>query len=60
MASGLLVAAASAGLVLRRRRAARTRERVDLYFADGATVSLEGSDAGDLIPLAQRVLAATS
>ena len=59
--TGLLLAAGSlAGTVLLRRRAARRRERVDLYFEDGSMVSLtEGSPEADrLLPLAQDVLRA--
>jgi hypothetical protein len=43
-----------------RRRAARRRERVDLYFEDGSMVSLaEGQlDAERLLPPAREVLAA--
>jgi hypothetical protein len=46
--------------VLWRRRSARRRERVDLYFADGSMVSLEqGSlEADRLLPLAHGVLGA--
>ena len=59
--TGLLLGAGSiAGLVLMRRRAARRRERVDLYFEDGSMVSLsEGQlDAERLLPPAREVLAA--
>jgi hypothetical protein len=59
--TGLLLGAGSiAGSVLMRRRAARRRERVDLYFEDGSMVSLsEGQlDAERLLPPAREVLAA--
>ncbi len=59
--TGLLLGAGSlAGSVLLRRRAARRRERVDLYFEDGSMVSLtEGQlDAERLLPPAREVLAA--
>jgi hypothetical protein len=51
--TGFFLAAGSAvGAVLYRRRAARRRERVELYFGDGSMVSLaEGS------PGAERLLA---
>jgi hypothetical protein len=43
----LLAAAGSfAASALYRRRAARRRERVDLYFADGSMVSLPEGSAG--------------
>ena len=57
--TGFLLGAGSlAGTVLYRRRAARRRERVDLYYEDGSMVSLtEGSpDAERLLPLARDVL----
>lgn len=57
--TGLLLAAGSyAGSVLYRRRAARRRSRVDLYFEDGSMLSLaEGSpEAERLLPLARDVL----
>ncbi len=44
----LLGIGSSAGALLFRRRAARKRERVDLYFADGTIVSVtEGSANAD-------------
>jgi hypothetical protein len=47
--TGFLLATGSAvGTVLYRRRAARRRERVELYFGDGSMVSLaEGSPGAD-------------
>jgi hypothetical protein len=60
--TGVLLAAGSfAGAVLFRRRAARHRERADLYFDDGAMVSLvEGTaEAERLLPLARDVLQAS-
>jgi hypothetical protein len=41
----LLAAGSAAGTVLYRRRAARRRERVELYFSDGSMVSLTGGSA---------------
>ena len=61
--TGILLGAGSAfSVVLLRRRAARRRERVDLYFDDGSMVSLpEGSpDAERLLPLARDVLRAAT
>jgi hypothetical protein len=57
---GALVGASSfAGTVLYRRRGARGRTRVDLYFEDGSMVSLgAGSpDADALLPVARELLA---
>ncbi len=57
--TGVLLAAGSlAGTVLFRRRAARLRERVDLYFEDGSMISLtEGSPEADrILPLAHDLL----
>jgi hypothetical protein len=53
LAAGLLLAAGwLAGSALYRRRAARSAQRVDLYYADGSVVPLpEGS------PGAERLLA---
>lgn len=55
----LLFAGAAVALVWRRRRA-RPREQVDLYYEDGSKVSFpEGTEeAGRLLPLARRVLSA--
>jgi hypothetical protein len=54
----VLAAGSFAGSVFYRRRAARRRERVDLYFEDGSLVSLaEGSPGAErLLPLAHDVL----
>jgi len=59
--TGVLLAAGSlAGSVLVRRRAARRRERVDLYGEDGSMHSFaEGTlEAERLLPLAHEILAA--
>ena len=59
--TGLLLAAGSvAGSVLYRRRAARRRERVDLYATDGSMHSFtEGTPEADrLLPIASELLAA--
>ena len=46
--TGVLLAIASAvGAVLFRRRAARRRERVELYFGDGTMVSLTRADEAE-------------
>ncbi len=60
--TGLLLAAGSAaGTVLYRRRAARCRERVELYFGDGSMVSLtEGSAEADRLLGHARELLATA
>jgi len=58
--TGVLLAAGSlAGSVLLRRRAARRRERVDLYADDGAMVSLDDGtpEAARLLPIARDLLA---
>ena len=58
--TGFLLAAGSlAGSVLVRRRAARRRERVDLYGEDGSMHSFaEGSpEAERLLPIAHELLA---
>ena len=54
----LLTVGALAGTVFYRRRAARRRERVDVYYEDGSMVSLaEGSpEAATVLPLARRIL----
>ena len=56
----LLTVGSLAGTVFYRRRAARRRERVDVYYEDGSMVSLaEGQlDAERLLPPAREVLAA--
>ena len=57
--TGLLIAGGSFGAsLLYRRRTARRRERVDLYYADGSMVSLpEGSPGAQrLLPIAHDVL----
>jgi hypothetical protein len=46
----LLAAGSVAGSLLYRRRAARHRERVDLYAADGSMVSV-ADGAPDAVPL---------
>jgi hypothetical protein len=59
--TGVLLAAGSvAGSVLVRRRAARRRERVDLYAEDGSMLSLaDGSpEAERLLGIARELLAA--
>ena len=59
--TGFLLAAGSlAGSVLYRRRAARRREHVDLYYEDGSMVSLtEGSAAAaPLLALGRETLRA--
>jgi hypothetical protein len=55
----LLATGSAAGTLLYRRRAARRRERVELYFADGSMVSLtQGSaEAERLLGHARRLLA---
>jgi uncharacterized membrane protein len=58
--TGFLLAAGSVGgSVLMRRRAARKRERVDLYGEDGSVQSYaEGSpEAEHLLPIAHELLA---
>jgi hypothetical protein len=60
--TGMLLAAGSlAGSVLYRRRAARQRERVDLYADDGSMASIaDGTpDAQRLLALARDLLAAS-
>jgi hypothetical protein len=59
LVTGVLLAAGSlAGSVLVRRRAARRRERVDLYAEDGSMHSFgEGTvEADRLLPLAHELL----
>jgi hypothetical protein len=45
----LLGAGSLAGTLLFRRRLARRRERVDVYFADGSMVSLAKPGEADLL-----------
>ncbi|HZO61512.1 MAG TPA: hypothetical protein VFB35_00870 [Gaiellaceae bacterium] len=54
----LLAAGTLAGAVVFRRRSARRRDRVDVYFADGSMVSLADGDAeaSAVLPLARRIL----
>jgi hypothetical protein len=53
----LLGAGSAAGTLLLRRRLARRRERVDIYFADGSMVSLTRPDeAGPLLARARRIV----
>jgi hypothetical protein len=49
-----------AGSVLYRRTVARRRERVDVYFHDGAMITYDegSSEAGELLPVARDALAA--
>jgi hypothetical protein len=59
VATGFLLAAGSlAGSVLVRRRAARKRERVDLYAEDGTMHSFADDtfEAARLLPIAREVL----
>jgi hypothetical protein len=59
LATGLLLAAGSlAGTIFYRRRIARRRDRVDVYFEDGSMVSLtDGTpEAATVLPLARRIL----
>ena len=58
----LLTAGSLAGTVFYRRRAARRRERVDLYYEDGSMVSVteDSADAEILLPLARSILQAAS
>jgi hypothetical protein len=59
--TGVLLAAGSlAGSVLVRRRAARRRERVDLYAEDGSMQSYadESPEAARLLPIARELFPA--
>jgi hypothetical protein len=59
--TGVLLGAGTVmGTVLVRRRAARRRERVDLYFDDGSMVSFAESspESARLLPVARRLVAA--
>jgi hypothetical protein len=55
-----LVAGSAVGAVVYRRRAARRRERAELYFGDGSMVSLaEGAPGADrLLSHARELLSA--
>jgi ribosomal protein L14 len=60
--TGVVLAAGSlAGAIVFRRRSARRRDRVDVYFEDGSMVSLaDGApEASTVLPLARRVLETT-
>jgi hypothetical protein len=59
-AVALIVAGAATTTALLRRRRERTREHVDLYFADGSMVALAetSDDAARLLPLGRDVLSA--
>ena len=60
--TGFLLATGSlAGTVFYRRRQARRRERVDVYFEDGSMVSLaQGApEAATVLPLARHILETT-
>ncbi len=59
LVTGLVLAGGSlAGTVFFRRRAARRRDRVDVYFEDGSMASLTdgSSEAATVLPLARRIL----
>jgi hypothetical protein len=60
LTGAFLTAGSVVGSVLLRRRAARRRERVDLYYEDGSMVSLpEGApEAARLLARAHELLAA--
>jgi hypothetical protein len=57
----LLTLGSLAGTIFFRRRAARRRERIDVYYEDGSMVSLaDGSpEAATVLPLARRILDTT-
>jgi hypothetical protein len=60
--TGVVLALGSvAGAIAFRRRSARRRDRVDVYFEDGSMVSLtDGApEASTVLPLARRVLETT-
>ena len=61
VAGAALVAGSVAGLVALRRRSARRRDRVDVYFEDGSMVSLaDGApEASTVLPLARHILETT-
>jgi TctA family transporter len=56
--TGMLLGAGSvAGTLLVRRRLARQRERVDVYFGDGSMASLtKPEEAGPMLGRARRIL----
>ena len=56
----VLVGVAFAGLLVYRRRFSGKRERVDLYYEDGAVVSVEQGEDGavTMLPLATDVIRA--
>ena len=58
--AALLAAGSFGASLFYRRRAARRRERVDLYYEDGSMVTLpEGSPGAQrLLPIAHDILAA--
>ena len=60
LTAALLAAGSVAGSVLMRRRTARRREHVDLYFADGSMVSLpeDAPATARLLPIARDALRA--
>ena len=60
LTAALLAAGSIAGPLLLRRRTARRREHVDLYFADGSMVSLpeDAPATGRLLPIAREALRA--
>jgi hypothetical protein len=61
LTGSLLAAGSAAGTILYRRRAARRRERVELYFGDGSMMSLtEGSALADPLLAHARELLATA
>jgi hypothetical protein len=62
VATGFALALGSlAGVIALRRRSARRRDRVDVYFEDGSMVSLaDGApEASTVLPLARRILETT-
>lgn len=57
--NGFLLGIASlAGTIFYRRRSARRRDRVDVYFEDGSMISLadDSPEAATVLPLARRLL----
>ena len=61
VAGALLALGSLAGTVAVRRRFAKRRERVDVYFEDGSMVSLDDTapEAATVLPLAHRILETT-